>query len=40
MTFGDGRVLPDPPTPEALGPTGLFSLCSGGDTVPGVKSWQ
>lgn len=22
------------------GPAGLFSLCSGGDTVAGVKSWQ
>ena len=31
----------DPPAPEAArGPASLFSLCSGGDTVPRVKSWQ
>ena len=34
----------DPPAPScteaALGPASQFSLCSGGDMVPGVKSWQ
>lgn len=42
VTLDDGpcasRILLPPEA--ARGPAGLFSLCSGGDTVPGVKSWQ
>lgn len=41
VTLEDGPCAAQTPAPEAaLGPAGLFTLCSGGDTVPGVKSWQ
>lgn len=41
VTLDDGPCAAQSPTPEAApGPAGLFTLCSGGDTAPGAKSWQ